>query len=90
MKQNDFPDNWDEERVQSVIAHYKQQTEDEAVAEDEVAFADNLSTVIEVPQELLPTIRELIAKCAAHNWQRAIAILTGQMRKQTRNLHLEN
>lgn len=44
MKQNDFPDNWDEERVQSVIAHYKQQTEDEAVAEDEAAFADNLST----------------------------------------------
>ncbi len=67
MKQNDFPDNWDEERVQSVIAHYKQQTEDEAVAEDEAAFADNLSTVIEVPQELLPTIRELIAKRAAHN-----------------------
>ena len=67
MKQNDFPDNWDEERIQSVIAHYKQQTEDEAVAEDESAFADNLSTVIEVPQELLPTIRELIAKRADHN-----------------------
>ena len=67
MKQNDFPDNWDEERVQSTIAHYKQQTEDEAVAEDEAAFADNLSTVIEVPQELLPTIRELIAKRAVHN-----------------------
>ena len=67
MKQNDFPDNWDEKRVQSVIAHYKQQTEDEAVAEDEAAFADNLSTVIEVPQELLPTIRELIAMHAAHN-----------------------
>lgn len=67
MKQNDFPDNWDEERVQSVIAHYKQQTEDEAVAEDEAAFADNLSTVIEVSQELLPTIRELIAKRAVHN-----------------------
>ena len=67
MKQNDFPDNWDEERVQSVIAHYKQQTEDEAVAEDEAACADNLSTVIEVPQKLLPTIRELIAKRAAHN-----------------------
>lgn len=67
MKQNDFPDNWDEERVQSVIAHYKQQTEDEAVAEDESAFAENLSTVIEVPQELLPIIRELIAKRADHN-----------------------
>ena len=31
-KQNEFPPGWDEERVQSVIAHYEQQTEDEAVA----------------------------------------------------------
>ena len=38
MKQNEFLPGWDEERVQSVIAHYDQQTEDEAVAEDEAAF----------------------------------------------------
>lgn len=36
MRQGDFPAGCDEERVRQVIAHYEQQTEDEAVAEDEV------------------------------------------------------
>ncbi len=66
-KQNEFPPGWDEERVQSVIAHYEQQTEDEAVAEDEAAFADESSVLIEVPIELVPAVRELIAKHAAEN-----------------------
>ncbi len=38
MTQNKFPPGWDEARVQSVITHYEQQTEDAAVAEDEAAF----------------------------------------------------
>ena len=29
MKQNEFPPGWDEERVQSVIDYYENQTEDE-------------------------------------------------------------
>jgi hypothetical protein len=62
MKQNKFPPGWDEERVQKVIAHYEQQTEEEGVAEDEAAFEDSTQTVIEVPKDLLPEIRELIAK----------------------------
>ena len=66
-KQNEFPPCWDEERVQSVIAHYEQQTEDEAVAEDEAASADDSSMLIEVPIELVPAVRELIAKHAAKN-----------------------
>ena len=51
-KQNEFPPGWDEKRVQSVIAHYEQQTEDEAVAEDEAALADESSMLIEVPNVL--------------------------------------
>ena len=66
-KQNEFPPGWDEERVQSVIAHYEQQTEDEAVAEDEAAFADESSVLIEVPIELVPAVRELIAQRVAKN-----------------------
>ena len=66
-KQNEFPPGWNEERVQSVIAHYEQQTEDEAVAEDEAAFEDESSMLIEVPIELVPAVRELIAKHAAKN-----------------------
>ncbi|HLG44014.1 MAG: hypothetical protein A3G35_03930 [candidate division NC10 bacterium RIFCSPLOWO2_12_FULL_66_18] len=62
MKQSKFPPGWDEERVRRVLAHYEQQTEEEAVAEDEAAFEDSTQTVIEVPRELLPAIRELIGK----------------------------
>ncbi|MEW6380389.1 MAG: hypothetical protein AB1611_12385 [bacterium] len=41
---------------------YEGQTEEEAVAEDELSFENRTSTVMEVPTELVPVIRELIAK----------------------------
>ena len=66
-KQNEFPPGWDEERVQSVIAYYNQQTEDEAIAETEEALQNKSSMLIEVPIELVPAVRELIAKHAAQN-----------------------
>ena len=62
MKQPKFPPGWDEERVQKVLMHYEEQTEDEAVAEDEAAFEDSTQTMMEVPHELVPAVRELIAK----------------------------
>jgi hypothetical protein len=62
MKKNNFPAGWDEERVRRVLAHYDGQTEDEAVAEDEQAFADQTQTVMEIPTELVPAVRELLAK----------------------------
>ncbi len=34
-KTQKFPTGWNEERVRKVLAHYENQTEDEAVAEDE-------------------------------------------------------
>ena len=62
MKQNNFPPGWDEERVQRVLAHYGEQTEAEAVAEDEAALQDQTQTVMEIPTELVPAVRELIAR----------------------------
>jgi hypothetical protein len=62
MKQKDFPEGWDEARVRKVIAHYEQQSEEEAVAEDEAAFESATQTFVEVPNDLLPAVRELIAK----------------------------
>ncbi|MBI3001294.1 MAG: hypothetical protein HYY46_23015 [Deltaproteobacteria bacterium] len=62
MKKNRFPPGWNEERVRRVLTHYEGQTEEESVAEDEAAFEDSTQAVIEVPKELLPEIRELIAK----------------------------
>ena len=66
-KKNEFPPGWNEERVQSVIAYYDEQTEDEAIAEAEEALQNESSVLIEVPIALVPTVRELIAKHAAQN-----------------------
>ncbi len=57
-----FPPGWDEERVRRVLAHYEMQSEEEAVAEDEAAFEDPDQAMMEVPRELVPAVRELIAK----------------------------
>jgi hypothetical protein len=62
MRKNKFPPGWDEQRVRKLLTHYDEQTEEEAVAEDEAAFEDATQTVIEVPKDMLPEIRELIAK----------------------------
>ncbi len=65
MKQNRFPKGWDEERVKRVLDHYESQTEEEAVAEDEAAWEDASQTFIEVPNELVPAVRELLAQKVA-------------------------
>jgi hypothetical protein len=62
MKSTKFPPGWHEERVREVLAHDEQQSDDEAVAEDEAAYELTTHTVMEVPVELVPEIRELIAK----------------------------
>ena len=62
MTQAKFPAGWDEDRVKRVLAHYEEQSEEEAVAEDEAASEAQDQTVMEVPTDLVPTIRDLIAK----------------------------
>ena len=61
-KQSSFPPGWDEDRVRRVMAHYEAQTEEEAVAEDEAASEDKAQTLMEVPNDLVPAVRQLIAK----------------------------
>lgn len=56
-----FPTGWDEERVRRVLAHYEEQTEEEAIAEDEAAFEDRTHTVMEIPVDLVPEVRKLLA-----------------------------
>lgn len=56
-----FPSGWDEARVQRVLQHYESQTEAEAFAEDEAAF-EARDTVMEIPRNLVPAVRELIAQ----------------------------
>jgi hypothetical protein len=60
--QNKFPAGWDEARVRRVLEHYESQTDEEAVAEDEASFEATTHTAMEVPVDLVPAVRELIAK----------------------------
>ena len=62
MKQFNFPQGWDEERVRRVLEHYENQSDEEAVAEDEAAFESTTHTAMGIPVELVPEVRELLAK----------------------------
>jgi hypothetical protein len=62
MKQANFPPGWGEARVRRVLEHYEQQSDDEAVAEDEASYESTTHTAMEVPVDLVPAVRELLAK----------------------------
>ena len=65
MKKNEFPPGWDEKRVRDVLEHYEKQSEEQGVAEDEAAIEDSSQTMMEIPNDLVPQVRELIAKRAS-------------------------
>jgi hypothetical protein len=44
------------------LEHYEAQSESEAVAEDEAAFESQTDTVMEIPTDLVPQVRGLIAR----------------------------
>ena len=56
MNQSQFPTGWNVQRVERVITHYDEQTEDETALEDQT------QTIMEIPRELVPAVRELLAK----------------------------
>jgi hypothetical protein len=62
MKQGNFPEGWDEDRVNRVLEHYEKQSDEEAVAEDEAAYESTTHTAMEIPVDLVPQVRELLAK----------------------------
>ena len=59
---NKFPVGWNEDRVKKVIDHYETQSEEDAVSEDEAAYQHDGQTIMEVPSELVPKVRDLISK----------------------------
>ena len=62
MSKQKFPPGWDEARVQRLIAHYEQMDDDAMVAEDEAAQEAEGQTLMVVPTEFVPAVRELIAR----------------------------
>ena len=61
---NRYPKGWNRERVEAVLAHYENQTEDEAVAEDEAAWRNEAFAMIQVPLALVPKVQKLLARHA--------------------------
>jgi hypothetical protein len=59
--QPNYPPGWDEARIREVLAHYENQTEDEQFAEIEAAREAEGITLMAVPTELVPAVRQLLA-----------------------------
>jgi len=62
VKRNEFPPGWDEARVRELLDYYERQTEEEAAAEHDAALASPGHTLMEIPTELVPAVREIIAQ----------------------------
>lgn len=62
MRTNDFPPGWDEARVREVLEYYEGQSDEEAAREHEAALSNPNQTLMEVPTELVPVFRQLIAE----------------------------
>ena len=59
--------------MKRVLDHYEQQSDDEAVAEDEAAYESTTHTAMEVPVDLVPAVRELLAKRRAITPMRSLS-----------------
>ena len=61
MSKQRFPAGWDEAKVKSVLSHYENQSDEDALIEDEAAIEPS-ETVMAIPADLVPKVRELIAR----------------------------
>ncbi len=62
MKKQKYPPGWDAKRVKEVIDHYESQTEEEEYAEIEAALKADNTTLMDIPTELVPKVRALLAR----------------------------
>jgi len=61
-KRSCFPPGWDEKPVRGLLDHYEHQTDEEVAAEQESAVSRLRHTRMDVPNELVPAVREIIAR----------------------------
>jgi hypothetical protein len=52
MNQNKYPPGWDGERVRCVLGHYPEQSDEDALLEDEAGI-EPFETVMNVPHDLV-------------------------------------
>ena len=55
----------DDSRIKDLIAYYEQMDENEMIAEDEAAQDLVEQTLMVIPTELVPTVRDLIVRKSA-------------------------
>src|SRR5436309_3494670 len=61
---NRYPRGWNAASIRWLIDHYENQSEEDAVAEDEAAYRSTEHTIMAVPVQLVPEVQRLIAKRA--------------------------
>lgn len=59
---NVYPVGWNAKTIGELAEHFDRQSDEEAIAEDEAALGSGDSTFMEIPHDLVPAVRDLIAK----------------------------
>ncbi len=59
---NKHPIGWKRKRTEALIAHFDNQTEDEAIAEADAAWKNSRVTFVRVPNELVAEVEAFVAK----------------------------
>jgi hypothetical protein len=55
MSHREFPNGWSEDKVRRVLAHYQEQSDEDALLEDEAGIEPS-ETVMSVPHDLVPNL----------------------------------
>jgi hypothetical protein len=61
---NRYPRGLNRKKVQDIIDYYENQTDDEAIAEAEAAYRNPQTTMMQIPVQLVPQVRKILAKRA--------------------------
>jgi hypothetical protein len=59
-----YPKGWNARSIKALAAHYDDQSEGDAVAEDDAAYRSGHVTMMAIPVELVPQVSKLLAKRA--------------------------
>jgi len=61
---NRYPKGLNRKKVEALIAHYENQSDDEAIAEVDAAQRGSAYRMMAIPLELVPDVKKLLAKRA--------------------------
>ena len=59
-----YPKGWTAKQIKELADHYENQSEDQAMAEDEAAYRSTRLTMMAVPVQLVPKVQKMITKMA--------------------------